>query len=346
MKINHSKPYFDDREKDALLSVLDSAYVTSGPLAEKLGKTTSNFTGRKFGIPTQSGTDALTATLHALNLPEKTKVAVPAYICSAPLDALHLCGLIPYPIDIDIETLSISVEAVNQTENISAVIAAHLFGIPAPLYKISHKNIIEDCAQTLGTEIDGIKTGSMGIASVCSFYGTKLLTSGHGGAVLTDDRDLYENIKKLIIHDKQEEWTPHLHFMMSDLNAALALAQFAKLDEMLKKRIEIASRFQKALGVSTNKTGNVYSRFLVISDRNIETSIKMFNEAGIEAKRPVYKPLFHYLGRDPAEFPNAQWAHDNIISVPIYPAMTENEIEYLETFLEKNKNDLRCWPPA
>ena len=344
MKIKHSKPYFDSRDSDSILDVLESNFVSHGPKSGKFGDSCACCLGKKFGIPTQSGTDALTAALKSLDLPQGAEVAVPAYICSAPLDSLALCGLKPVPVDIDRKTLGISVEGVNSENNISAVIAAHLFGVPAPFYLIENENLIEDCAQTLGCEIDGRRVGSLGKISICSFYATKLLTTGHGGLVAVDDQDLYDSIYKLMDHDKQERWEPHLHFLMSDLNASLGLSQLQKLDSMIEKRKEIAARFVKALGNNGDLPESIFSRFLVVPEGDIEDMIEEFNEAGIEAKRPVYKPIYQYLEMDGDTFPNAKWAHENIISVPLYPALTEPEIEYIETFLENHKDDLCCWP--
>ena len=347
MKINHSKPYFTIDDVKSLLTVIETSFVTTGPKTEQLGEVAAGYLGKKYGIPTQSGSDALCAAFSVMNLPEGAEVALPAYICTAPLDALATCRLKPVPVDIDMDNFAISVDAVNRKKGISAVLAAHLFGIPAPLYRIKSKNLVEDCAQTLSTEIDGHLVGSMGKFAVCSFYGTKLLTTGHGGLLAVDDKSVYDSIEKLLNHDKQDNWQPHFHFNMSDLNASLGLSQFAQLGSMIEKRREIAKRFIVALGGEGGIFPNsVYSRFIVFADADIEDSIRGFNDAGIEAKRPVYKPLFQCIDCDPEEFPNAQWAHDHIISVPIYPAMSEDEINIIEKYLENHKNELRCRPPA
>ena len=347
MKINHSKPYFDSSDSDSVLRTLESRFVSCGPLSLKFGESSAAYLGKKYGIPTQSGTDALTVALKSLNLPKGSEVAVPAYICSAPLDSLALCGLKPVPVDVDRETLSISVEKLNSGKDYPAVIAAHLFGVPAPLHLIENINVIEDCAQTLGCNINGRRVGSLGKLAICSFYATKLLTTGHGGLVAVDDPSLNESIFKLLDHDKQEKWEPHLHFLMSDLNASLGIAQLSKLDFMIEKRKEIAARFYKALGNKGDLPESIFSRFLVFpSEGEVEDIIEKFHEAGIESKRPVYKPLYKYLELDDDAFPNAKWAHENIISVPIYPALSEPEIVYIENFLENHKDDLCCWPSA
>ena len=344
MKINHSKPYFDATDNKALLTVLENKFVSSGLLVQKFGKLGASLLGKEYGIPTQSGTDAISAALSVSGLNKNPKVALPAYICSAPLDALAISGCKPVPVDIDKDSLAISIQQTNENKNIDAVLAAHLFGNPTPFYKLEHNNVIEDCAQTLAIEINGHKVGSMGRFAICSFYATKLLTTGHGGLIAVDDPALYKQLTTLFTHDKQERWSPHFHFMMSDLNAALGISQIKKFDTMLAIRQKIACRFLKALGNKSKMVNSVYSRFIVITEGSSDRMISAFNNAGIEAKKPVYKPLFQYLNMNKKQFPNAQWAHEHIISVPIYPGMTESEIDAIETFLEANRYELRSWP--
>ena len=344
MHIPHSKPFLDDNDIKSVMRVLESAYLSSGPLCKKFGQKTAEIFERKFALPTQSGTDALTLALFALNLRPESKIAIPAYICSALLDALKLNSLIPEPVDISKSTLAIDPILVNGLgDNAAAVIGAHLFGIPAPLHKINHPLLIEDCAQTINAENDGVKTGTSGILTVCSFYATKLLTTGHGGAVITDNIDFYTRMSENINHDNNPLWTPHFHFQLSDFNASLGLSQIKKLDMLIERRRDIALRYHTALGTaSCFKLSESYSRFVVIAEEGAEKLIHKFISAGIEAKRPVFKPVHRYLNLPEKNFPNAEWAYSNIVSIPLYPAMTELEIEYIENFLEKHKNEMRC----
>jgi len=344
VKINHSKPFLDSDDANALREALDSSFLSNGPRAEKLADDAAERMGRKHALPVQSGTDALALALEAITIPKNAEVAVPAYICSAPLDALATLGIKPVPVDIDKHSLAMSADAL--PKKIDAAVAAHMFGIPAPLFEIDAPRLVEDCAQTLETSIDGHRVGSMGDASICSLYATKLLTSGHGGVAATSDPEIFDRMLELTTCDKMEEWSPRRHYRISDLNAALALSQFAKLDSMIKRRIQIAERYLAAMRQGHPTPGCVYSRFLVVPERPLEDMEKLFAAAGIEAKRPVYKPLYAYLGHDGADFPNAEWAWKNILSVPLYPALDEKEIERVETFLEKHSNELRRWPSA
>jgi dTDP-4-amino-4,6-dideoxygalactose transaminase len=343
-KINHSKPLLGEAEAESLRESLSTAFIANGPLAAELGRVGASFLGMDFGMAVQSGTDALTLALEGLGVSRGAKIALPAYVCSAPLDALAVLGLEPVPVDVDRGTLAISPELI--PKGVDAVVGAHLFGIPASLSGISGVPLVEDCAQTLGTGSDGCRVGSMGVVSVCSFYATKLLTSGHGGLVATSDAEFFGRMKELTVCDNMDVWTPRRHFRMSDLNAALALAQFERLESMLERRRKLAARFLSAMRQGEPTPGCVYSRFLVVSEGSAVSALSDFAAAGIEAKRPVYKPLFEYLDRAGNDFPNAAWAWDNLISVPLYPALTEDEVERIESFLEARSDELRRWPPA
>lgn len=341
MKVSHSQPFFDREDENILLGTLHGKFVSNGKNSEKLGRLAAKVLGKKWGIPTQSGTDALTAALMLTNpAPAKRKVIVPAYICSAPLDAGGIAGFEVVPVDIDKKTLAVSVEKVNALKGVDIVIGAHLFGIAAPFHMIKKKILIEDCAQTLSVG----KAGHSGLFSICSFYATKLLTTGHGGLIAGDDPALFERALSLFRHDKNEDWTQHYHFLMSDLNASLGISQFGKLPFFIRERRKTAARYAKALtGSSKIEKDCCYSRFIVFSrKRPTDEIIEMFQAHGVEAKKPVYKPLYEYLGLPGRRFPNAKWVHEHIVSVPLYPGMEEEKIRYVESLLKENRNELSC----
>lgn len=346
-EIPHSKPFFDEKDEHAVIEVLRDKFVSSGPKSQVFGRKMADIMGRSWGIPTQSGTDALAVALKALKRPEDTTVLLPAYVCCAPLDALALAGLKPKFIDIDRSTLAISIDQVNQDDSSDMVVAAHLFGIPSPFHKIKGKRLIEDCAQTLGIEHDGCRVGSMGDLSVASLYATKIMTAGHGGAVCGDSEDISRFINNLLVHDKQETWEPRWHFLMSDLNAALAISQVEKLGFLVEQRRSLAKYFDAALGV-TSTADCMFSRYIVMTEDDLpaEKAIAYFQKHGIDAKKPVYKPAFMYFDYDPNEYPNAAWAHEHIVSIPLYPGMPEQHVELIVKHLEQCPYELRRWPSA
>lgn len=341
--ICHSQPTFTIDDEISLRNVLRSGFVTNGPTARKFGSEVARLTRRKWGIATQSGTDALVTSLHILGVREGDRVAMPAYMCSSPLDAVAIFRAIPVPVDIDRNTLSIDPSRTNELENIKCVIVPHLFGIPAAVNSIRTEIIIEDCAQTLTMNIDSMPVGAHGLLSICSFYGTKLLATGHGGMVLGNDGDLEKKAIDLLTHDNRENWEPHYHFFMSDLNAALGLSQLQRLQSFIDRRREIAGRYLSALTGNDALPNSIFSRFLVVA-RNVEHSLEYFRSQGIEAKRPVYKPISMMLNLNARQYPNTSWAHDHIVSIPIYPGLNESEIEAIIAVLSKKKGELTPFP--
>lgn len=303
----------------------------------------ANQTGRQWGVATQSGTDALSVALKVLAIEPGDRVAIPSYMCSAPLDAIALAGGVPVAIDIDRQTLSIDPQKLNSAANIKAVVVPHLFGIPARIQETDHPNVIEDCAQTLGMDYDNRKIGSFGKLSICSFYGTKLLTTGHGGMILGDDCVNENRVVDLLSHDNRESWEPHFHFLMSDLNASLGLSQLEKLSGFVRERKRIAGIYMDALTGTDSIANSIFSRFLVAA-QNADQTIAYFRERGIEAKRPVYKPISMLLEMDGKNFPNAMWAHEHIVSIPIYPGLPDDHIAQISGALKSKKSELKCWP--
>jgi dTDP-4-amino-4,6-dideoxygalactose transaminase len=254
---------------------------------------------------------------------------------------LALLNLEPVPVDISPDTLAIDMEKADAaTATCEAVLGAHLFGVPAPLHKITGAPLVEDCAQTLGVEVDGRTVGSLGEAAICSFYATKLLAAGHGGLLAFDDDARFAEAVSLVTHDKRDEWEPRMHVAMSDFNAALALAQLRKLPAMIAERRRIAARFAEAVGDPADFARSACSRFILFTDGASEEMIEKFNSVGIEAKKPVYKPLYAYLGLGDELFPVAAETHKRIVSIPIYPGLSEPEIEFIEETLAGNAGNL------
>ncbi len=341
--IAHSKPFFDATDERALLDVLRRRYVTHGPVAEELGRRGAEMLGKKWGIAVQSGTDALTACLKLLGVGRGSRVVIPSYICSAPLDALSLLGAEPVVVDVTPQTLSIDPAKVNDVSAPDAVLAAHLFGIPGSFDAIECRNLIEDCAQSIGLTFQGRKTGARGRLSFCSFYGTKLAAAGHGGVLAGNEPDLEEAAHDLFTHDGRGVWTPHFHFYMSDLAASLALSQLEKLDRLIDERRDLALLWSEALGAGDIPPDCAYSRFLVETE-DAERLIARFRQAEIEAKRPVYSPVHRVLQLPAADFPVAEWAHQHIVSVPLYPGMSDREVQRVTSFLKEHAHEMRRRP--
>jgi len=344
MIVHHSKPYFDDQDESNIIQILRSNFVTYGSKAKEFSRLLADLTGKKWGIPTQSGTDALTMALYLSGVRKGEYVGIPSYMCSAPLDALSILGVLPLPLDIDRKTLSVNPENLSeQNEKFNIVIIPHLFGIPARIDEIHNLQIIEDCAQTLGINVNDAKIGSIGKFTVCSFYGTKLLTTGHGGMILGNENSDKEKAMKLLMHDNQEKWQMHFHYLMSDFNASLGISQVKKLSYFIEDRKKIAQEFTFALTGKTILPYSAFSRFLIYVP-NADEAIMFFQDNGVEGKRPVYKPISMLLNLDGKKFPETVWAYNHIVSIPIYPGMLKEHVDLISKLLKEKRHEYRCWP--
>jgi dTDP-4-amino-4,6-dideoxygalactose transaminase len=178
----------------------------------------------------------------------------------------------------------------------------------------------------------------MGIAAVASFYATKLITTGEGGMVLTDDEGLADTLRDRRDYDNRDDFVPRFAYKMTELQAALGRVQLERLPEFLARRRDIAGRYYAAfrdlpLGLP-DPDGHLFFRFVVTTDEQ-PMFLARLNEEGIEAKRPVYRPAHQYVYEGVAR--ELAWCagpcleadriHETAVSLPIHPAMTEKEVE-------------------
>jgi dTDP-4-amino-4,6-dideoxygalactose transaminase len=158
-----------------------------------------------------------------------------------------------------------------------------------------------------------------------------MLTTGQGGAVLTDDADLENRIDDLVRYDNREVYEERFNYAMSDLNAALGRSQLKLLPGFIKRRREIADRYNSALAGTVaacpDLSGHVAYRYLIRLPECASDFLEKMVREGIEAKRPVYQPLHRYRGLPDSAFPGATAIHENGASLPIYPSLTDSEVD-------------------
>ena len=300
--------------------------------------------GKTQGAATSSGTAALHLALQALETKAEDEVIIPSYVCTAVLNAVLYTGAQPVIVDIDSRTYNISVDAVKKaiSGRTRAIIAPHMFGCPAHIDGLKELGIpvIEDCAQAVGATIGDKKAGSTGHLSVFSFYATKVMTTGEGGMVLGDSEDLMAKIKDLRDYDNKDQYILRYNYKMTDLQASLGIEQLSRLEEFIQKRREIADRYFQAFGESSlslpvYKEGksHIYYRFVVETEEDASSSIQRLQNNGIMAMRPVFLPLHRFLNL--SGFPQTMEAWQKGISIPLYPSLTEEEIQRIIAVVNK-----------
>lgn len=316
--ISHSKPSLGNAEAQAASRVIASGNVAQGPEVAAFEAECAARLGRKFGVAVSSGTAGLHLTLAALGAEADSAVVYPAYACAALRTAVDLAGAQSRMCDVG-GNFNLSPNAA--CDDAFGAIVPHLFGAEAKLPK--HGHVIEDIAQSIGADFGG---GT--IASVASFYATKMITSGEGGMVLTDDEDLAKKLRSRRAYDKRSDYQKRYNYKMTDIQAAIGRVQLTRLDEFIERRRAIAAKYSEAFQVFPldlpQGEGHVYYRYVVSLDDR-EALDKHLNDAGIEAKRPVFQPAHHGM-QNAGEFPGADRAHARALSLPIYPDLDDASI--------------------
>lgn len=343
--IVHSKPSLDQSDYAEVLRVLESGLIAQGSEVRKFEDSMASTVGVKYAAAVNSGTAALHLALAALGVGRGDEVVIPSYACSALLYAVRRLDAVPIPADIDPETYNIDPSDLRHklTKKTKCIIVPHMFGLPADMEPILSSGIpvVEDCALAVGSRYGKKPAGSMGVLSVFSFYATKMLTTGEGGMVLSNDSALIETVKDLREYDgKDYDRTVRYNCKLTDFQAALGISQLKKLPFFIEKRKRIAAVYTQALAgaglptpVVPKGRDHVFYRY-VIPDISPGCGAWL-QEQGIECRKPVFNPLHCQLGL--TGFPNSQSAWERSVSIPIYPALKDEEVAYIAAKLHEMK---------
>ncbi len=316
--IRHSAPTIGEAEIDACARVLRSGHLAQGFHVAAFERECAAYVGRRHGVAVNSGTSALQLALEILGVPRDQSVAIPAYTCAALATAVVQHGAQPFLCDCG-DDYNMDVSGIPSD---LPAIAVHMFGASATLPP--NPVLVEDIAQAIGAPV-----GRTGNVTIISFYATKLLTTGEGGMLLTDDDALAEHARDLRDYDNRDVFARRHNFKMTDFQAAIGSVQLGRLDQFISRRREIAQQYNDAfrsLPMMLPKGDyHVYSRYVVALENRDALAIHL-KRSGIEAKKPVYKPL-HHLGFTPSNCPNADQADRQCLSLPIYPSLSDSDVD-------------------
>ncbi len=340
--IPHSRPSIDQEEIRAVTDVLQSGHLAQGAVVEQFERGMAAFLGVAGGVAVNSGTMALEVALRVLGVGPGDEVLLPSYVCAAPWQAVQRVGAQARLVDIEPETFQIDADLARAaiTSRTRAIIVPHLFGLPADLTAFAQLGvpIIEDCAQTLGAVEQGRSVGSVGVLTVCSFYANKLLCAGEGGMLLSSDPALLERARALREYDGSPSLNPQAtNLKMTDLQAAIGLAQLNRLPELLERRVSLARSYREALAGSSAilpvvpaGRSHVYYRFVVRISRmgsgpeELSECLGRMERQGVQCRKPVFRSLHRYLGIE--GFPASEAAEANAFSIPLYPGLADGEV--------------------
>ena len=332
--IPHSRPTLDRDDFDSVLQVLKSGQIVQGEQAAKFEENVSSLIGVKGGAAVSSGTAALHLSLISLGVGKGDDVILPGFVCTAPLNAINYVGATPVIAEVDPLTFNIDVKDLQKriTKRTKAVIVPHMFGLPSDMEDIASLGIpiIEDCAHSLGSRYKNNYTGSFGMLSIFSFYATKVIAAGEGGMVLSNSGGLLETIRDLRDYDKKDNYIVRYNYKMTDIQAALGIAQLKKLSLFIQKRKGIADKYGgifddlsiPAPFVPKDRK-HIFYRYVVLLE-NAELFMESMMKRGVACTRPVFKPLHRYLGLSGYATTDLVW--ERAVSIPIYPSLTDEEV--------------------
>ncbi len=357
-----NRPILGDEERKAVESVLESGFLTDSSYAG--GKWVREFEGKlqrllgvKHVVAVNSGTSALMTSLSALGVKEGDEVILPSFTFVSTANVI--VALRAKPVFVDIKRdYNIDPEGIKQaiSRKTKAIIPVHLYGYPADLDDIQETArsrsvpVVEDAAESIGAAYRGRLTGSTSEFGCFSLYATKVITSGEGGAIATNDDELAEKVRLIrnhgMVHGYDSKILGYNH-RMPELLAAIASVQMDKLERFMKARNRnaryLTERVAKLRGVrftqnSTDRTHCFYLYTLHLQ-RGRDRVVSSLNDKGVGAavyfKTPVHRtPLYQELGYSGVELPGSDDASKHVISLPVHPGLTETDIERVATKFE------------
>lgn len=365
MYIPYGKQSVDEEDIQAVVEVLRSDYLTTGPKVAEFEKKVEEYVGAKYAVAVCNGTAALHIACLAAGIRPGDEVITSPITFAASANCALYCGAVPVFADIDPVTYNINPDEIEKkiTDRTKAIIPVHYTGQPCDMDAISTiaqkhgLTVIEDGAHALGAVYQDRMIGSISDMTCFSFHPVKPVTTGEGGMVVTDDENLYQKLLLFRSHGitREEEWLTEnqgpwyyqQHFLgynyrITDISCALGISQMDKLDRFLTRRREIAKRYDDAfagvagLQIPSQAEGcesGWHLYMIQVLEKSRREVFDELREAGIGVNVhyiPVYQhPYYQKHGYANCRCPQAEQFYARAISLPIFPALTEEQQEYV-----------------
>jgi len=366
-KIPLFKIYWDEEDVKSVAEAIKAGINwATGPNVEKFEELIVDYVGAKYAVTFNSGTSALHAALLAHGIKQNDEVIVPSFTFIATANVPLFVGAKPVFADIEEETFGLNPEDVKEkiTKKTKAIISIHYGGCPCKIRELreiaeEHSLIlIEDAAEALGARIGDKKIGTFGDSAVFSFCQNKIITTGEGGAVITNSREIYEKLKLIRSHGRLEtqdyfsstEYMDYMtlgyNFRMSNIIAALGVAQFKKIDKIVEMRREnaryLTRNLSKIKGVTTPNPPQGYFhvyQMYTIRTKNRDELMKHLADKGIMTKvyfHPVH--LTHFYKNElgyKCKLPITEQISLQVLTLPMFPSLTREEMDYITEKIKK-----------
>jgi perosamine synthetase len=353
-----ANPIIEDEEIQEVVEVLKSGFIAQGPKVAEFEEKFAEYVGTDYAVATSSGTTALHLALLAAGVGEGDEVITTPFSFAATGNSVLYTGARPVFVDIDPETYNLDPLKIEEALNpqTKAILPVHLYGQPAdmdPIMKIASENklcVIEDAAQAHGAVYNQKMAGSLGDMACFSFYPTKNMTTSEGGIITTDNKEMADKCHILRAHGEQERYKHVVlgyNFRMTDISAAIGLAQLKKLDTFNQKRMENAAYLTEHIkeieGVKSpyvmENVQHVFHQYTIrIESGSRDEWITFLNEngvgTGIHYPKAIYQQeLYQELGFQ-ENCPEAEKAASEVISIPVHPRLKVEDLEKIVQTLE------------
>ncbi|MDA8422641.1 MAG: DegT/DnrJ/EryC1/StrS family aminotransferase [Nitrospiraceae bacterium] len=348
-----------DEINRAVLGVLQNTHFILGPHGKALEEEVAGYHKVKHAVAVASGTDALHLALLATGIKRGDEVITSPFTFIATAEAISYVGAVPVFVDIRPDTFNMDITKLEAaiTKKTKAIIPVHLYGHPVDmdglmqLAKEHHLRVVEDCAQSFGAEYQGKKTGAFGDIGCFSFFPSKNLGCyGDGGMVITDDAKLAEHMLSLRNHGSRVRYYHDeigYNSRLDEIQAAILRIKFKHIDEYNAKRNANASLYAKYLsvpGIQTPReqsgTKHVFHQY-TIRVKNRDAVKKKLDEGNVTSSMIYYPVPLHLqtayedLGMKPGSLPAAEQAAQEVLSLPMYPELTEGQIKQVADAVKK-----------
>lgn len=363
--IPYGKQTIDQDDIQAVVDVLKSDFLTTGPKIAEFEQTVADYVGAKYAVAISNGTSALHAACFAAGIGPGDEVITTPLTFAASANCVLYCGGTPVFADVDPKTYNIDPEDIRRkiTDRTKAIIAVHLAGQPCDMdaiHSIAHEYgliVIEDGAHALGSVYKGKKVGSLSDMTTFSFHPVKPITTGEGGMIVTDNEEFYKKMALFRSHgitrdDSMmtrndgpwfyQQFDLGYNYRITDIQCALGCSQMKKLDRFLARRKEIVARYNEAFADCDNiitpyqlsDTESGWHLYIVqVKNCDRRQVFEAMREKGIGVNVhyiPVYMhPYYKEHGYENVHCANAEEIYSHIISLPLYPGLTSEQQDYV-----------------
>ncbi|MFW5889611.1 MAG: UDP-4-amino-4,6-dideoxy-N-acetyl-beta-L-altrosamine transaminase [Bacillota bacterium] len=366
--IPYGSQWIDEQDIEAVVETLKSDYLTTGPKINEFEEKFADYVDAKYAVAIANGTAALHAATYAADINEGDEVITTPITFAASANSILYQNATPVFADIDPDTYNINPESIEKkiTDKTKAIIPVHYTGQPCEMDKIMeiadryNLTVISDAAHAVGAEYKGQKIGSIADMTTFSFHPVKHITTGEGGMITTDSKELYDKLIKFRTHGITKDSSEYINeshgpwyheqqelgynYRITDIQCALGISQLEKIDKFLARRREMVKEYNKAFsdfeGIiipeqlkNTNSAWHLYVIQLKLekltADRKEIFKALRAKNLGVNVHYiPVYyHPYYQNLGYKKGICPNAEKLYERIITIPLYPKMTDQQVE-------------------